>query len=320
MAFVCLAGPTAVGKSSVAIELAKQLEAEILSADSMQIYRQMDIGTGKVTPEEMQGVVHYGIDLVDPNESFSVADFVNYAKKTIANIAQRRRLPLVVGGTTLYLRGLLDGLSFQTVPSSPSLRQNWEDYAANHGREALYQELYKVDPLTAARLHVNDVRRVVRALEVYQLTGRPMSQSYQWQPHRDRSDVLLLVLNGARDWLYARIDKRVDEMMASGWLDEVRRLLAAGVSEDAQSMQAIGYRELVRTLRAEISLEEAVVLIKRNTRRLAKRQISFLRQDPRAIWIEMDDYAQDKVVVQARKKIEQFLAGITLPQREYADE
>ncbi|MBQ8313606.1 MAG: tRNA (adenosine(37)-N6)-dimethylallyltransferase MiaA [Clostridia bacterium] len=281
-----LAGPTASGKTALSIRLAKAHDGEIVCMDSMQIYRGMTIGTAKPTPEEMEGVPHHMIDVAEPGEAFSVAQYQEMAETAIADIVSRGHQPLLVGGTGLYLRALRHPMAMGMVTGDETIRQQLEDEAKQtDGRYKLHQRLESVDPDTAARLHVNDVRRVVRALEVYQLTGVPFSKQPQVEqepPFRYR--VASLTMD--RETLYQRIEKRVDMMLKAGLIDEVRALLDSGVPADAQAMKGLGYKELVPYLRGEITLDEAIYELKLGTRHYAKRQLTWMRREEDVLWVD----------------------------------
>jgi tRNA dimethylallyltransferase len=283
---LCIVGPTATGKSELGVLVAKAVGGEVLSADSMQVYRGMDIGTAKLTPEEMQGVPHHLIDLVDPDQRFTVADWKERADAIIARLHEGGKLPVVVGGTGLYIRAITEDLDFARQEGSDEIRARWREFAAERGNEALYETLRRLDPETAARLHPNDVRRVIRALEVWELNRERLSERYDWRIQGGRYHTVLFGLSMARELLYHRVNQRVDQMMASGLLDEVRRLFARGYRRDLPSMQAIGYKELAAHLAGELSLEDAVAQVKQNTRRFVKRQLSWFRRDPRITWID----------------------------------
>jgi tRNA dimethylallyltransferase len=272
-----LAGPTASGKSAAALELASRIGAEILSLDSMAVYRGMDVGTAKPSAEDRARAPHHLIDLVEPDENFSVADYLAAAEAACRGIVSRGRTPLFVGGTGLYLRSLLRGV-FEGPAAAPDVRRRLEAEAEAHGPEALHARLKSVDPTAAARLHPNDVRRVVRALEVAELTGRPLSEQ-QEQPPLSPAERPRHVdwLSPPREWLYRRIDARVDAMMAAGLLDETRRLLARPGGLGRTARQALGYRELIDHLEGRLPLAEAVDLIKLRTRQFAKRQHTWFR-------------------------------------------
>ena len=281
-----LTGPTASGKTALSIRLAKAHDCEIVCMDSMQIYRGMTIGTAKPTPEEMDGVPHHMIDVAEPGEAFSVAQYQEMAEAAMADIVSRGHQPLLVGGTGLYLRALRHPMAMGMVTGDDAIRQQLEDEAKQtDGRYKLHQRLESVDPDTAARLHVNDVRRVVRALEVYQLTGIPFSKQPQVE-QEPPFNYRVASLTMDREILYQRIEKRVDMMLEAGLLDEVRALLDSGVPADAQAMKGLGYKELVPYLRGEITMDEAVYELKLGTRHYAKRQLTWMRREEDVLWVD----------------------------------
>ena len=280
-----LTGPTASGKTALSIRLAKAHDCEIVCMDSMQIYRRMNIGTAKPTAEEMEGVPHHMIDVAEPDEVFSVARYQEMAEACIADIHSRGRRALLVGGTGLYLRALRQPMAMGDVSADEAIRAELEAIALEeNGKQRLHDMLAAVDPTTAARLHLNDARRVIRALEVYRLTGVPFSQQPQIQTEsRYRYRVATLTMD--RALLYQRVEKRIDIMFRQGLVDEVRSLLDSGVPADAQAMKAIGYKELVPYVRGEASLEETDYLLKLNTRHYAKRQLTWMRREPDVLWV-----------------------------------
>lgn len=281
---LAIVGPTASGKTAAAIAVAQRLGGEVISADSMQVYRGFDIGTAKPTPEEQQGVPHHLIDIRDPGADFSVVEFQRLADALIREITARGRLPILVGGTGFYVRAVLREYTFAELETDGSVRARLNTEAAQQGLGALYQRLSRVDPAAAARIHPNDQLRIVRALEVYELTGRPISELQgQGGP---RYDHLLVGLTMNRELLYDRINRRVDAMLAAGWLEEVQLLLAAGVPPRAGPMTNLGYRELMAYLRGLSTWDEAVDWTKRNTRRYAKRQLTWFRREPDLHWVD----------------------------------
>jgi tRNA dimethylallyltransferase len=286
-----LVGPTAVGKTRYSIEIARRWNAEIISGDSMQVYRGMDIGTAKIRPEETEGIPHHLIDIRDPVEPFSAGEFQRLARGLIAEIAARGRLPFVVGGTGLYIESLLYGFDFPEAPSDGRVRAELKAYAEENGAEALHARLQEVDPETAARLHPNDVKRVIRALEIALETGESMSAKVAGfrKPRESPYAFCLIGLTMDREVLYDRINKRVDAMIGAGLVDEVRELLRRGVPPEAISMQAIGYKEIVPHLTEGLPLEEAVERLKRDTRRYAKRQLSWFRRMNGMEWVDVTD-------------------------------
>lgn len=287
---ICIAGPTASGKTGLAVALAKALNGEVVSCDSMQIYRGMDVGTAKPTPAEMQGVPHHLLDVADPGEDFSVGRYVRLATEAITDIHSRGRTAIVAGGTGLYLDSLVKGEEF-APPSREGERKFLEDAAEQKGIEYVYDMLMEADPETAERLHLSDRKRIIRAMEVFLITGLPLSwhiaQSRQ-RPPRYRPAWLGLNFRD-RAKLYARIDARVDQMLAQGLEQEVQRLLDAGVDPQTTAMQAIGYKELASALRGECTVEEAASRIKQASRNYAKRQLTWFRRNDKIRWIYPDE-------------------------------
>ncbi len=279
-------GPTASGKTALSIRLAKAHDCEIVCMDSMQIYRRMNIGTAKPTHEEMAGIPHHMLDVVEPNEAFSVARYQEMAEECIADIFRRGKQPLLVGGTGLYLRALRQPMAMGDVAGDDIIRAELEQLAAQeNGKQRLHDMLAEVDPATAARLHLNDVRRAVRALEVYRLTGVPFSEQPQL-PTGSRFEYRVASLTMDRAVLYARIEKRVDQMIQQGLIDEVRGLLDNGVDAECQAMKAIGYKEIVPYARGQVSWEETEYLLKLNTRHYAKRQLTWMRREENVLWVD----------------------------------
>jgi len=286
---VIIAGPTASGKTELAVRLAERFGGEIVNADSMQVYRGMDIGTAKPSPEFRLRVPHHLIDIVDPDVNFSASDFRREAAIAIADISGRGRRVFVVGGTGLYIRALLQGL-VDSPSGAGVVRRGLEETAKRYGSEALLDELARVDPETAARLHPNDLVRIVRALEVYRLSGRPISQ--QRSEHGFAGDyyrALKIGLTVERRELYERIDRRVEQMIAEGLVEEVKSLLARGFSPGSKALRSIGYRQICAYLAGEYGLDEAVRLIKRDTRHYAKRQLTWFKADGEIKWVEYSD-------------------------------
>ena len=285
---LCLLGPTAVGKTEIAIQLAQRLNAEIVSVDSRQIYRQMDIGTAKPTPEEQQTARHHLIDCVDITQPFSVADYQSLADAAIADIQNRGKRVLLVGGAGLYFRAIVDGL-FEGPGADPALRERLESEAAQFGVDALHKRLQTCDPASAERIHPNNLVRVIRALEVYELTGTPMSElQQQWHPEKQRYPFIAFGLTMPRTLLYRRIEQRVDVMLANGLIAEVESLLAAEYARDSIALQSFGYRELIAYLDGDCTYLEAVTQLKQNTRRFAKRQLTWFRKDTRIEWLNRE--------------------------------
>ena len=301
---LCLLGPTAVGKTEIAIQLAQRLNAEIVSVDSRQIYRQMDIGTAKPTVEEQQAARHHLIDCVDISQPFSVADYQSLADAAIADIHNRGKRVLLVGGAGLYFRAIVDGL-FEGPGANPALRKRLEAEAAQNGVDTLHKRLQTCDPESADRIHPNNLVRVIRALEVYELTGTPMSElQQQWHPEKQRYPFIAFGLTMPRALLYRRIEQRVDVMLANGLIAEVESLLAAGYARDSVALQSFGYRELIAYLDGNCTYLEAISQLKQNTRRFAKRQLTWFRKDTRIEWLDRESIS-DMVGVILR-----FLVGI----------
>lgn len=296
---IVVVGPTGVGKSDLAVEIAKIVGGEIVSADSMQIYRMMDIGTAKMTPEEMQGIPHHLIDIVDPDQEFTVAEYVKYADRAIKAIRERGNTPIVAGGTGLYIKALLEDFLFPDQGADWEFRDEMKRIAEVEGNQFLHTRLAEVDPITASRLHPNDVRRVVRALEVYKRTGMPMSsQMASYGPARQRFKAFQVGLTCDRQLLYKRIDLRVDKMVAMGLVNEVKSLVDSGYGNAVISMQALGYKEIIWYLKGLTVYEESIELLKRETRRYSKRQLSWFRRDSSIIWYDRFDYSDLKELAQ----------------------
>lgn len=281
-----IVGPTASGKTGLAVRLAEEFNAEILSADSMQVYRRMDIGAAKPSPEQLRRVRHHLLDLVEPDQPFSAADFRREAETAIADITSRGKRVIVCGGTGLYVKALTRGL-MESPGSDEALRSELKELAEREGGEELHRRLSLVDPVAAARLHPNDQVRIIRALEVHRLTGRPISE--HMGEHRfgvENYQCLKIGLSTDRETLYRTIDNRVEQMLGNGLVEEVRALLAVGYSPELKPMRSIGYSQVCCYLAGEYSLDEAVRLIKRDTRRYAKRQLTWFNRDPEIKWIE----------------------------------
>ncbi len=283
-----IVGPTGIGKTETSINLAENLSGEIISADSMQIYKYMDIGTAKITKEEMKGIPHYLIDIVYPDEEFTVSDFKESATKYINNIYNRGNLPIIVGGTGLYVNSLVYDLNFTNVAPNNEFREKYEIIADKYGNGVIYEELRSIDPKSAKRIHVNDRKRIIRALEIYYVTKKPMSVYYKdFRRYNDDFDVVMIGLTNKREDLYKRINYRVDRMIEKGLIEEVKGLLDMGYTDYLNSLQALGYKEIILYLKNEITLDEAIDLIKRSTRKFAKRQLTWFRRDNRIKWIDV---------------------------------
>lgn len=282
-----LVGPTAVGKTALSLALAEQFGGEIVSGDSMQVYRRMDIGTAKATPEERARAPHHLIDIKEPHEPFSVAEFQELARATIADIGRRGRLPILVGGTGLYVESLIYNFEFAETVTDEAFREQQRAYAQTHGAEALLHKLRDIDPETAGRLHANDERRIIRALEIFHTTGSRMSDILKAQKRESPYRLCLIGLTMDRELLYRRIGERIDMMLQQGLVAEVRRLLNEGCPAHATSMQGLGYKEIVPYLQDRLSIEEAVEWLKRDTRRYAKRQLSWFRHMKEIEWVDV---------------------------------
>ncbi|MCM3627600.1 tRNA (adenosine(37)-N6)-dimethylallyltransferase MiaA [Paenibacillus glycanilyticus] len=299
-----LVGPTAVGKTQLSLDLAKAWNAEIISGDSMQVYKEMDIGTAKLPLAERQGVVHHLIDICEPEEAYSVADFQQHCRDSIMDIAARGKLPFIVGGTGLYIESVCYGFEFNENGSDPVFRDEQQRYAEENGAEALHARLAEVDPKSAERLHPNDQRRIIRALEIYHLSGEMMSAQLERQKKESPYELCILGLTMDRKVLYSRIEQRIDLMLEDGLVEEVRGLLDRGVTSDCIAMQGLGYKEIVMYLRGECTLEAAVELLKRDTRRFAKRQLSWFRHMKDIEWIDMGENFHNNL-----RRIHDIIAG-----------
>lgn len=297
---IIIAGPTAVGKTALSISLAHALDGEIISGDSMQVYRGMDIGTAKITKEEMDGIPHHLIDIREPKEGFSAADFQNLAKAKITEITARGKMPIIVGGTGLYLSSLIYDYDFAQTAQDEEYRAYLEEIRVRDGNERLLAMLYEVDAVTAAKLNARDSKRIMRALEVYQATGRPLSEQQQeGRKKKSPYDLAFLVLDMDRAVLYQRIEQRIDQMLAQGWPEEVSMLLNQGLTLQDVAMQGLGYRQLAAYLLGELSYERAVELTKRDTRHFAKRQLTWFRHEPQAIWLNKDGKSESRLLAEA---------------------
>lgn len=288
---IILTGPTAVGKTHLSIRLAKAVQGEIISADSMQVYRHMDIGSAKIRPEEMEGVPHHLIDCLNPDEDFNVVRFQEMAKEAMAHIYQKGHIPILTGGTGFYIQAITGDIDFTQHGEDNSYRLALEKKAAEEGAQSLHDMLQKVDPLSAQTIHANNVKRVIRALEYYNQTGQPIS-SHNLEQRQKTSPYQLayFVLNDERSRLYQRIDQRVDEMISSGLVKEVETLKAMGCHPGMVSMQGLGYKEILAYLEGDCSLEEAVYILKRDTRHFAKRQITWFKREQDVEWFYKPDY------------------------------
>lgn len=296
-------GPTASGKTALGVEIAKALDGEVISADSMQIYRGMDIATAKPTAEEMQGIPHHLIDFLDRGTAFSVADYVELAGKVIKEVDSRGKLPVIVGGTGLYISSLLENIKFADIECDEKLRKRLENEAAEKGNEYLFEKLKIADPESAAELHPNNLVRVIRALEVFELTGKKLSQ-YKAESRLEETpydSVIIGLSYSDRQILYDRINRRVDIMVESGLVEEARTVFESGNMKTAGN--AIGYKELIPYFRNECSLEECVEKIKQETRRYAKRQLTWFRKNAKIHWIMLDEFDDKEKILTFCKKL-----------------
>lgn len=291
---VVLTGPTAVGKTALSIALAKETGGEIISADSMQIYKYMDIGSAKIAKEEMEGIPHHLIDALDPAEEFNVFRFQQMAKAAAREIYERGRIPIVVGGTGFYIQALLYDIHFSEEEDHTALRAELEKIAAEKGSAYLHEQLKKADPASAEQIHPNNQKRIIRALEFYRLNGTKISDHNRAERQKEAAyDFCYFVLNDDRKRLYQKIDERVDVMLEKGLVNEVKHLKEMGYQRELSSMQGLGYKEILSYLSGECTLDEAVYLIKRDTRRFAKRQLTWFRRERDVIWVEKNDFDND---------------------------
>lgn len=302
---IILAGPTAVGKTSLSIRLAKETGGEIISADSMQVYRHMDIGSAKITKEEMEGVPHYLVNVLEPEEEFNVVRFQQMAKEAAERIWKKGKIPLVVGGTGFYIQALLYDIDFTENDGDESYRRQLERKASDEeGASELYEILKTVDPKAAQEIHPRNIKRIIRALEFYHQTGKKISEHNETQRQRESPyNYAYFVLTDERSRLYERIDRRVDLMMEQGLLDEVRYLKERGVRKDSTAMQGLGYKELYAYLEGEYPLDEAVRIIKRDTRHFAKRQLTWFKRERDVIW------ADKSVIGQEEENLADYMLG-----------
>ncbi len=296
---IVIVGPTAVGKTYVSVELAKKLSTEIISADSMQIYKGMDLGTAKVREEETHGITHHMIDIVKPDEDYSVSDFKSNAEEIIDGLLVENKVPIIVGGSGLYVNSLIYDLDFGKAKSDEKIRDHYTQYYKDHGEDALYELLLKVDPESTEKIHKNNVKRVIRALEVHDITGKKFSElNTDIRKASDKYDCILIGLSMERKTLYERINQRVDEMLSDGLIDEVKRLIENGYDKNLASMRGIGYKEIVDYLEGITDYEEAVNILKRNTRRFAKRQYTWFLKDENIKWFSMDNLEEIDLTIE----------------------
>ena len=292
---IILAGPTASGKTALSVKLAKRIGGSVISADSMQVYRHMDIGSAKIRPKEMQGVPHYLIDELNPDEEFNIVLFQKLASKYMQEIYAAGRIPILVGGTGFYIQSVLYGIDFSEERASGKIREELTAYAVRHGSEALHRELEKVDLPSANAIHPNNIKRVIRALEFYRQNGYPISEHNQTERQKPSPYAFAyFVLNEKRELLYQKIERRVDQMLAQGLLSEVEALKNMGCHKGMVSMQGLGYKEILAYLEGELSLKEAIYRLKRDTRHFAKRQITWFKREREVIWLNKDEYGYDE--------------------------
>lgn len=291
---VILTGPTAVGKSELSVLLAERIGGEIISADSMQVYRGMDIGSAKITKEQMRGIPHHLLDILEPSEEFNVVLFQQKAKQAMDGIYERGHIPILVGGTGFYIQAVLYDIDFTENDEDTAYRIKLEKYAEEHGNKALYEKLREVDPKACESIHENNVKRVIRALEFHEMTGQKISEHNETERNKQSPyNFAYFVLNDDREKIYQNIDKRVDEMLRQGLEQEVLTLFQKGYTQKMVSMQGLGYKEMLSYLQGECSLEEAVYIIKRDTRHFAKRQLTWFRRERNVIWIDKQKWAYD---------------------------
>ena len=295
---VILTGPTAVGKTALSIELAKKINGAIISADSMQVYKYMDIGSAKIMPEEMQKIKHYLVDELLPTDEFHIVKFQEMAKAALEEIYLQDKIPIIVGGTGFYIQGLLYDIDFSKQDADYEYRMELEAFAKEHGAQALHERLREIDPASYETIHANNIKRVIRALEYYHLSGKPISEHNEQERQKESPyNFAYFVLNDDRKNLYDRIEKRIDVMMEQGLLEEVTRLKQMGCHKDMVSMQGLGYKEILAYLDGEYSLEAAVDLLKKETRHFAKRQLTWFRRERDVIWFDKSKYSYDERMI-----------------------
>lgn len=304
---IILAGPTAVGKTDLSIALAKKTGGEIISADSMQVYRHMDIGTAKITDSEMCGVRHHLIDVLEPYEEFNVTVFKKLAKKSIVDITGREKIPILTGGTGFYIQAVLNDISFTEHESDTGLRDKLMEYAKENGNEALHGRLVSIDRAAAEKIHPNNVKRVIRAMEYCMTTGELFSRHNETESAKiSPYNFVYFVLTMDRDLLYSRIDRRIDIMLEKGLVEEVKGLLGAGCNRNMVSMQGLGYKEVIDYINGDATYDEMVYILKRDTRHFAKRQLTWFKREKDVIWLDKDkmddDGLMDYMLTKLREK------------------
>ena len=301
---VILTGPTAVGKTALSISLAKAINGEIISADSMQVYKYMDIGSAKIMPEEMDGVSHYLVDILEPTEEFHVVKFQTLAKEAMEQIYAKGKIPILVGGTGFYIQSVLYDIDFTQSEEDETFRAELEQFAKENGNEALFERLRAVDPKSCEIIHANNVKRVIRAIEFYEKTGKRISEHNEEQRENESPyNFVYFVLNDDRAKIYERIDKRVDKMLVDGLVEEVQHLKDMGCTRNLVSMQGLGYKEILEYLDGECTLEDAVYRIKRDTRHFAKRQLTWFRREKDVTWVSRNDYEVMLKILEAKEII-----------------
>lgn len=304
---VILTGPTAVGKTELSIALARKIGGEIISADSMQVYKKMNIGTAKITPEEMEDIPHYLVDCLDPKEEFHVARFQQMAKDAVHKITQKKKVPLIVGGTGFYIQGLLYDIDFSQEEEDKTYRKELEEKARVHGNQMVHDMLKDVDPVSAEAIHPNNVKKVIRALEFYKNNKTPISAHNKKERAKESEyNFVYFVLTNEREVLYDRINGRVDLMIEQGLVDEVKSLRHEGYHKDMVSMQGIGYKEIFDYLEGACTLDEAIEQIKKNTRHFAKRQLTWFRREKEVCMVDKSKFANDEAILEyMEKKLEE---------------
>ena len=295
---IILSGPTAVGKTALSIELAKRVNGAIISADSMQVYKYMDIGSAKIMPEEMCGIKHYLIDELEPTEEFNIVVFQKMAKKALEEIYASGQIPIIAGGTGFYIQALLYNIDFENQDTNEAFRAELEQIAKTQGNEVLHNRLKEIDPVSAEKIHANNVKRVIRALEFYELTGKPISEHNEAEQQKESPyNFAYFVLTDDRENLYKRIDLRVDIMLENGLLNEVKKLKEMGYHREMVSMQGLGYKEILDYLDGKTTLEEAIYILKRETRHFAKRQLTWFRREKDVLWMDKSKFNYDESAV-----------------------
>lgn len=294
---IIIAGPTASGKTKLSVDLAKAINGEIISADSMQIYKGMDIGTAKIRKSEMDGIVHYLVDDIEPDERYTVSDFKTRAEEYIEDIIRRGKVPIIVGGTGLYINSILYELNMKNGETNFEIRNKLEELAKVKGNVFMHEKLKEIDPISSERIHPNNVKRVIRAIEVFETTGKLFSDQYDFRKLNDKYNPIYFCLTMDRKKLYNRINMRIDMMLEEGLIEEVKTLINNGFDIKLPSMQGLGYKEIISYLNDEITLEEAIYLLKRDTRRFAKRQLTWFRREELVNWIDKDKFNDEKEIL-----------------------